>query len=459
MAKVPMIADGGELTMLRRLASDVYGKERVDWPEQMPDEVKPKIDEGFEFGYLYKLDENVGRMGRRFVRADVSILAADFEDGKSTPIPDSGFSDFEAVLDEASQRVAGEALFQKEITRAGLGPLVPFRDFTVGDIWPMVWCNILELDLPVSRIEAVSEVGAVADWRVVMGSELLSDLAAQQRQNDSAARAVEQARRQDRAEARRQAEEARKTAERTARTAVETQRRYIDGDFRSQVNSYALGKASDAESNAKAAAEQAKRDAISYAKRDLWLYGEPGYAVKQQFDSYQSDLMLLSLKMGGSPNVQNAFANELWRQDSLIREMQSKGISVDRQANAFAQYNEINTALWQNQKSLDDAQNYRSPVFGTFESSGGRIYDFGFNDVILEVGVSGRSIGLRGYRSSVSRVYGWSYKISMVVQCRSSGGEFYSVFKTYFIGSENSSVTTAPFDDPVVGGFVLIGRR
>lgn len=202
MAKVPMIADGGELTVLQELASDVYGRERVDYPEQMPDEVKPTIADDHEFGYLYKINENVGRMARRWARADVSILAADFEEGASTPIPDSGFSDFEAVLDEASRRVSGDAMFQKEITREGLGPLVPFRDFNVGDVWPVLWCNMLLLELVVSRIEAVSELGAVADWRILMGQELVDDKAAQLRANDNAARALEQARRKDRAEAR-----------------------------------------------------------------------------------------------------------------------------------------------------------------------------------------------------------------------------------------------------------------
>ncbi|WP_066527131.1 hypothetical protein [Corynebacterium bouchesdurhonense] len=228
MTKVPMVADGGELTTLRELASDVYGRERVDWPEQMPDEVKPKIEDGFEFGYLYRLNRGVGRMGRRWVRADASILAADFEDGRSTPIPDSGFSDFEAVLDEASARVSGEALFQKEITRSGLGPLVPFRDFNVGDVWPVLVWDLLVLDVVVSRIEATSEVGAATDWRVLMGNELVSDYAAQQRANESAARAVEQSRRQARSEARRQAEAVRSYAD--SAVAVERAERRDDVD-------------------------------------------------------------------------------------------------------------------------------------------------------------------------------------------------------------------------------------
>lgn len=228
MAKVPMVADGGELTTLRGLASDVYGRERVDWPEQMPDEVKPKIDDDHEFGYLYRLNRDVGRMGRRWVRADVSILAADFEDGKRTPIPGSGFSDFETVLDEASARVSGEALFQKEITRSGLGPLVPFRDFTVGDVWPVLVWDLIILEVVVSRIEATSEVGAATDWRVLMGNELVSDYAAQQRANESAARAVEQSRRQARSEARRQAEAVRSYAD--SAVAVERVERRADVD-------------------------------------------------------------------------------------------------------------------------------------------------------------------------------------------------------------------------------------
>lgn len=446
MTKVPMLADGGELTTLRELASDVYGRERVDWPEQMPDEVKPKIDDDHEFGYLYRLNQQVGRMGRRWVRADVSILAADFEDGKRTPIPGSGFSDFEAVLDEASARVSGEALFQKEITRSGLGPLVPFRDFTVGDVWPVLVWDLLILDVVVSRIEATSEVGAATDWRVLMGNELVSDYAAQQRANESAARAVEQSRRQARAEARREAEEARRAAEK----AVRDQRTYIDGSFRTSV-------LSSAKTTAGELAGTAERNAKTYAKRDLWLYGEPGYALQKQFEAYQADLAVISSKMGGTVNVQNAFANELWRQDALIREMQSKGIPVERQANAFAQYNAINTALWQNQKNLDDAQTNRLPVFGTFSGSSSSIYDFGFSDVILEVSLRGSTVSLRGYRGRYG-TYSWSYKMSFVFWLQPSLEPGYAEFTTRYLVSENSSASFS-MSAPVKGGFVIIGRR
>lgn len=369
MTKVPMVADGGELTTLRELASDVYGRERVDWPEQMPDEVKPKIDDDHEFGYLYRLNQDVGRMGRRWVRADVSILAADFEDGKRTPIPDSGFSDFEAVLDEAAARVSGEALFQKEITRAGLGPLVPFRDFNVGDVWPVLVWDLIILEVVVSRIEATSEVGAATDWRVLMGNELVSDYAAQQRANESAARAVEQSRRQARAEARREAEEARRAAEK----AVSDQRTYIDGSFRTSV-------LSSAQTTAGTLATTAKNDAIAAnAARSKELaeafigYGVPEDQLEYYIRDAKSRLQrnatkaaeasvadLLVILAGGNNTIEAI--NTSMRDHLYAINVNNRG-NVSWSGNILDAYLKANTQLWnlqhrfnQTQESINDFQ-------------------------------------------------------------------------------------------------------
>ena len=367
MAKVPMIVDSGELTMLRELASDMYGRERVDYPEQMPDEVKPKIAEDHEFGYMYALNKDVGRMGRRWLRSDVSILAADFEDGKRTPIPDSGFSDFEAVLDEGTHRVSGDALFQKEITREGLGPLVPFRDFNVGDIWPVQWCGLLELNVPISRIEAISELGAAVDWRVLAGQELIADQAAQLRANDNAARAVELARRQDRAEARKRAEEVRREQQRFAR--------YVDADYKPEL---------------KYEPSTFKTTVLDTAQTNAYTQMTEELDEKRRYDK---KLETIALQMGGRSNVQEAFATDLWRQNELIQAMRARGVSVEEQASAFATFAAIETALWNNQVEIDREQDrqilqlrelvkavrYNQPEVFNISASGGTVDGDGAN--------------------------------------------------------------------------------
>lgn len=191
----PLIADGGEMTVLRSLASYAWGQWSVDWPDSVPESERPEVDDDRELGYVYKMGgEEPGRMGRRFVRADVSITAADYgPDG--VVLPYSGYSDVEATLDAAETRTDGDAFFEREITREGLGPLVPYTDFDVGDIVPVsIWGRVMEQ--PVQSIEAVSEAGAVIDWRVHVGGELVADDTARRRSNEEIERAIAQERRE-----------------------------------------------------------------------------------------------------------------------------------------------------------------------------------------------------------------------------------------------------------------------
>lgn len=184
----PLIADSGEVTVLRNLAAFAYGRWSVEWPDSVPEEQRPVLPDEREFGFAARLGREPGRMGRAFVRADATIQAADPEVGEGT-------SDVEALLDDATERTTGDVFFEREITRAGLGSLVPRVDFRVGDIVPVeIWGRVI--DVVVASIEDVVEAGAVVDWRVHVGGSLVRDDAARLRANLELERAIAQERRE-----------------------------------------------------------------------------------------------------------------------------------------------------------------------------------------------------------------------------------------------------------------------
>lgn len=190
----PLIADGGEMTVLRDLAAFSYGRWSVDWPESVPDEQRPELPDDRDFGYASKLKQDPGRFGRRFVRADVTIKAQDFDDA-GKPIPFSGESDVEETLDDAAKRTDGDVFFEREITRAGLGALVPRVDFDVDSVVPvLIWGKTIPS--PVTSIEDVVESGAVVDYRVHVGGQLLQDDAARERANREIEATIAQERRE-----------------------------------------------------------------------------------------------------------------------------------------------------------------------------------------------------------------------------------------------------------------------
>ncbi|MCW1007172.1 hypothetical protein, partial [Streptococcus anginosus] len=76
---------------------------------------------------------------------------------RGVPIPDSGFSNVEEVLDSAITRTAGEAVLEREIDNAGLGGLEPYVDFDVGDIVSISYWNKVFF-LPVTEIALESSV-------------------------------------------------------------------------------------------------------------------------------------------------------------------------------------------------------------------------------------------------------------------------------------------------------------
>jgi|GEM_PF-5851834 len=246
----PLIADGGEMTVLRDLAAFSYGRWSVDWPESVPDEQRPELPDDRDFGYASKLKRDPGVFGRRFVRADVTIKAQDFDDA-GKPIPFSGESDVEETLDDASKRTDGDVFFEREITRAGLGALVPRVDFDVDSVVPvLIWGKTIPS--PVTSIEDVVESGAVVDYRVHVGGQLLQDDAARERANREIEATIAQERR-ERVKAVSKERKARKSAvaaESQARTAaIASESRRSDAYTDSLVSSTANSLMSDFEAS------------------------------------------------------------------------------------------------------------------------------------------------------------------------------------------------------------------
>ena len=146
----PLVADGGELRLARRVASFVYGRREVEWPEDV-DDPEELLPDGREFGWVAKLDDSEpGLSERRFVRADVKINAAE------------GHSDVEQVLDDSELRAGGEVYFESVIEDDGLGLLVPGVDFRQGELVDVrFWGRILK-DQLVTSIDWVDGKPSVA---------------------------------------------------------------------------------------------------------------------------------------------------------------------------------------------------------------------------------------------------------------------------------------------------------
>lgn len=191
MATPFFVADAANVTVLRSVASTAFGKYELQVPEGIKiEDIHSFAAPGNELGYVAGLTgERVGGMMRRFVRADVSVTAANESD--PSWVPDSNV---DQVLREAEQRVSGDFFLESDITLAGLGPWTPFVDFQVGDTANVeIWGRVLQL--PVTRIEPVVSDHSVVDFRVHVGGQLVSDEDARLAENEVIRRALVEDRR------------------------------------------------------------------------------------------------------------------------------------------------------------------------------------------------------------------------------------------------------------------------
>ncbi|MDK4252747.1 hypothetical protein QPX11_10555 [Corynebacterium propinquum] len=165
---VVLVADGGEMTVGRQLATYTFGQFQTILPDG---EEQVESDSRLQNGYIYRPDNPPsGRFDVGFVRADVSI-----DLGAQT-------SDLEDVIDTAQKRVAGEVYFEREISGSGLGRHRGGVDFEISDlVWVEIWGK--RLQLPVTSIEDYFDSGALSE-RVHVGGQIISDVAQLKRHND-----------------------------------------------------------------------------------------------------------------------------------------------------------------------------------------------------------------------------------------------------------------------------------
>lgn len=204
------VATAPKVTVLRSLASTAFGVRKVDYPDGID---APELDhESHEPGYVAALQgKRVGGFARRFIRADVSIVA---NGGDKAP-----FSDVERVLDDAAKRTSGEFFLETEVASSGLGPWVPFVDFQVGDL-ARVEVFGTPVVLPVTRIAPGVDDAGHESWTVHLGGQLISDEQARLAESEQIRRNVDESWR-ELANVKAEAAKAHARAEQAERRAVE----------------------------------------------------------------------------------------------------------------------------------------------------------------------------------------------------------------------------------------------
>lgn len=168
------VADAAQVTVMRSLASTAFGTYDLVLPEGITlEDLYTLAAPGNKLGYVAALGgKRVGGMARRFVRSDVSITTAAGEQEPATNV--------EEVLDAAAKRTSGDFFLETDISKAGLGPWVPFKDFQVGDKARVeIWGTVVTL--PITRID---------DDVVHVGGQLVSDADARLAENEIVRRAL-----------------------------------------------------------------------------------------------------------------------------------------------------------------------------------------------------------------------------------------------------------------------------
>ena len=288
------VATAPKVTVLRSLASTAFGVRKVTYPDGID---PPELDhESHEPGYVAALQgKRVGGFARRFIRADVEIIAAG---GEAAP-----FSDVERVLDDAAKRTSGEFFLETEVTQAGLGPWVPFVDFQVGDL-ARVEVFGTPVVLPVTRIAPGGDDAGHESWTVHLGGQLVSD---------------EQAR----------------LAE------SEQIRRNVDESWRELANV----KAEAAKAHARA--EQAEKRAVEEA--DV-VREESRELVKTERAAREESVTHLRGVLTGAGGAQSDLVSAL---EGLNRQLRRTG--SDPAPGLIPAYLQMNTELWQMQQEVNDA--------------------------------------------------------------------------------------------------------
>ena len=194
MPRPYFVADQATVTVLKPVASSAFGSYKLSVPEDVDiNDIYKFAAPGNELGYVASLapaGHRVGGFARRFVRADVNVTAADTTDPDWVPS-----SDVDKVLTDAAARVEGDFFLESDITKAGLGPWIPFTHFEQGDLATVeIWGR--RVPLPVTRIEPKVTDHDENDWAVHVGGQVLTDDEARLAENETLRQAAVQSRRE-----------------------------------------------------------------------------------------------------------------------------------------------------------------------------------------------------------------------------------------------------------------------
>lgn len=366
---VVLVADGGEMTVGRQLATYTFGQFQTILPDG---EEQVESDSRLQNGYIYRPDNPPsGRFDVGFVRADVSV-----DLGAQT-------SDLEDVIDTAQKRVAGEVYFEREISGPGLGRHRGGVDFEISDlVWVEIWGK--RLQLPVTSIEDYFDSGALSE-RVHVGGQIISDVAQLKRHNDGLLQQIQNERAQllrrvegARAEARslvaaerdarenalrleERARESGLTAEQQARFEAfereqaareealkrEAQKRESGLSAEQQARQEALREEQQARQEALEAEQAARREGFKAAERAREFLTQE---ISQQRTSADERFKELRAFLTGAGKDQSDLVTAL---EGLNQQLRRNG--AEPAPGLIPAYMQLNTELWEMQTKLNEA--------------------------------------------------------------------------------------------------------
>lgn len=175
---VRLLADGGDITVGRRVSTFIYGVMNVTLADGVVGEEPEKT--GLEEGYIVRADGDMptGRFDFGFTRHDASMHM-----GLHT-------SDMEQGIVAASRRVEGGVFFERDIEPGGFGRWVPGVDFRVGDVVGVVrWGRVIPL--PVTALNLRD-----GRWVAHVGGQMIHDAEKLRSQNQSIEKTIADERRQ-----------------------------------------------------------------------------------------------------------------------------------------------------------------------------------------------------------------------------------------------------------------------
>lgn len=305
MPVVRLLADGGDITVGRRVSTFIYGVMNVTLADGVVGEEPEKT--GLEEGYIVRADGDVptGRFDFGFTRHDASMHM-----GLHT-------SDMEQGIVAASRRVEGGVFFERDIEPGGFGRWTPGVDFRVGDVVGVVrWGRVIPL--PVTALNLRD-----GRWVAHVGGQMIHDAEKLRSQNQSIEKTIADERRQ----------RARENKDQSRRIDAES-------DARRRAVADVDAKAVSAGDAAKVADDKAKAAQATADDAD-------GKARK-----------LAEALSGGGATIPTVMA-DLQR---LNRQLQAAGEGGAADQGLIPAYIAANTKRWELQEKVDKQQDYVSAL-------------------------------------------------------------------------------------------------